>query len=148
MFSCDPLSQDCATDNEACYLFDGGGVCLQYGTAAVGDACEFTNSCAEGGQCLGSPGAYRALCGTIDEMWGDDGMDALTWPLCCGADCDGATLPCQGASEMCWGIGDGMGGMISDAGVCILDTEASQPDAPMPWTCDCDSASSEKCAFD
>ena len=145
---CSIIDQDCSNAAESCFLSDGEGICLGHDEVAVGDPCQFTNDCAEGGQCFGD--ACRQLCGTIDEMWGDDGADPplLTWPLCCGPNCTTASLPCSRLTDMCWLVSDGTDTGIANIGICEADTEASNPDATMPWTCDCNSVAAEKCSFD
>ena len=144
---CDPLTQDCAAANESCFLSGGEGICLGHSDVAVGEPCQFTNSCDTGSQCFGDPGVCRALCGGIDEIWGVDGEGLLTWPTCCGTNC-GATLDCGSPNQMCWVVSDGTPDGIANIGICLADTEASNPDATMPWTCDCNSADAEKCAID
>jgi hypothetical protein len=140
--ACDALLQDCPTENEACYLGSRGGICLRHDEVMPGQPCTYTNDCAEGSQCLGSAGSgtCRALCGTVDQIWGVDAMMQLTWPQCCG-DCTAlATDPikgCAGLNELCWLIGDGAGGILT-TGFCLIDTEAGNMDGMAPdWTCDC-----------
>ncbi len=157
--ACDPLLQDCPTDNESCFLGDNerGGVCLGHREIAVGVECTFTNDCAEGGQCLGregEPSVCRALCGTITQIWYIDESTeppTLGFPTCCGVNCTGATLACPGTNTMCWLIGDGVGGIL-DIGFCQTDDESSSSTAEMPYTCNClgtpDPTTGELCALD
>jgi hypothetical protein len=48
--SCDPLAQTCPVA-QACYILGNAAVCAGEGSATVGQACTFANSCAEGLAC-------------------------------------------------------------------------------------------------
>jgi hypothetical protein len=151
LFSCDPLLQDCTGEGEGCFIAREA-VCVRAGSAVTGDPCQNANGCVKGNICLGDPGVCRLMCGTIEEMWADDGADppALTWPTCCGnaaGDCATATLACATPNNMCWLIGDGSGGVLN-VGFCQSDTDSSGGTAPETWTCDCNSGAAEKCALD
>jgi hypothetical protein len=162
LLACDPLAAPgetgaCAADNEGCYLSNGDGVCLRYVNEFLpGEACTYTNDCAPGGQCFGPAGAgtCRQLCGTIDEQWGVDKEGLLTWPKCCGSNCTGGitpTLACgPGVNQVCWLVSDGTDTGVANTGICLTDVEASNPEATMPFSCDCAvaNADGEYCAFD
>lgn len=120
--SCDLLLQDCAGDGEGCYLA-GEPVCVGAGTAGIGEPCAAANGCEPGMVCVGSDmGGFfcRSFCGPWMNCF--DGTGAVT---SCGC---GSCRACN-ANEVCFAIGDGMGGAASaTAGVCLPDADAD---------CDC-----------
>jgi len=121
--SCDLLLQDCPGAGEGCYIA-GEPVCVGAGTVPTGDPCSFANSCLPGNICIGSAGDYR--CRSVCGPWMDC-LDAMGSPTTCAC---GDIVAC-GADEICFPIGDGLGGVVDDtAGVCIPDSEAG-------GTCDC-----------
>jgi hypothetical protein len=129
--NCNLLTQDCPTEGEGCYLA-GNAVCVGAGTADLGETCMFANSCLPGMVCVGSDeGGFvcRKFCGPYLESFDADTGEVIN----CASQ---GTLPsieqCGATTNnICWGIGDGMGGSAHDtAGVCIPDAESD---------CDCQS---------
>ena len=96
-----------------CYLA-GEPVCVGAGMADIGDACASANSCLPGQVCVGSDmGGFfcRGLCGPWMDCFDAEGL--VTTCAC------GTTLAC-GPADICFAIGDGMGGAAHEtAGVCI-----------------------------
>jgi hypothetical protein len=51
--SCDPLTQNCPTGTDGCYLTNtGSGLCVPQGSLAVGDACTPQTLCVKGAMCI------------------------------------------------------------------------------------------------
>jgi len=120
LFGCNPLLQNCAADNEGCYVARGAVCVVSIGTAGAGEPCQYVNACAPGLICMGYPGVCRPFCGPLKDCWEMSG-DPPSWttPTECGC---GACAAC-GADEICWPIGDSTGGVVSEFfGICIEDT--------------------------
>ena len=111
--SCDLLAQDCVGEGTGCYLA-GEPVCVGAGSANLGEPCAAANACMVGMVCVGSDmGGFfcRGFCGPWMDCFTKAGE--VTSCAC------GATLAC-GPADICFAIGDGMGGAAHDtAGVCI-----------------------------
>jgi hypothetical protein len=130
--NCDPLNQTgTCPSGQGCYLAGGGAVCAGSAGVAVGEPCEFINSCAPGGVCLGEAGASkcRQFCGDFTLCLVDDGANIEA----CG-DCNGKLTTACPLDEACFPIGDGMGGAAHpQAGACLgeADTQCSCAASPI-----------------
>ncbi len=111
---CDVLAQNCPGAGDGCYLAGGASVCVGAGVGQLGDSCTAANQCSPGMVCIGSTeGGFvcRDFCGPWMECF-DAGGD----PVSCAC---GSCRAC-GPAELCFAIGDGVGGVAHDiAGVCI-----------------------------
>lgn len=119
---CDPLAQDCGEPEQGCYL-SRPPACLPAGNTAWGEPCGAVNDCAPGLVCILLPGEFtcRSLCGPWTDCFSDE-------PVVNACGC-GGTTSCA-SDEICFPIGDGAGGAVSEiAGVCVTGPEVD---------CDCD----------
>ncbi len=127
--NCDLLLQDCAGAGEGCYIASEP-VCVGAGSVPTGDPCSFVNSCLPGSICIGSAGDYR--CRTFCGPWMgcfDLGTGTVT---ACGC---GDTVACA-TDEICFPIGDGVGGVIDDiAGVCLPEADTDGCDCTADPIC-------------